>query len=184
MITKELENIIKRIYKEKDYEFFKERCKENIDLDEELLSIAKELNFEIIKEKGEEKPNQKFFFKTREYRRKGFKIRFKTMLNISKIYKCFYTKCSVLVENAKLKTLREKLEDNFTSSRTINQEYLNEKIIEILNLKGYKELYYYDLKEVIFDIYEDYDKYLEDGVKQPNVENLIFDDFENILKTK
>lgn len=177
-----VKDTINRIYRSKDYEYFIDKCNEELTLPEELGRFISEKGYKLINIKDNKNPSRRWYCYFNEFTKGEFKVSYKTMFEISKIAPLFYVQHEFEVENKDDNKISPVL-DGFDSQPYIkDQEVLYDKIASVLGKYGYIELSFAELNEVVGDIKMP-DEVVVFG-PQITVEHLLFKDVLDLSSSK
>lgn len=177
-MEKLLNDLIKKIYINEDYEYFKNRCKESIEFNKEFNTKVEQYVRNVSEENIEGFPSQRWYFKFDSYENGLFKVSYRTLLQISKISPIFYIQHEFEVENYDSNKMCPVLDGFGTEPYIKNQANLYEIIKEYLEKKGYTEIDYSQFNEIVLNVENDFTNMI-DGEKY-SVEDLIFNDMLDI----
>lgn len=143
-----LYNIIKRVYIDKDINFFKDKCKCKLDYIYEMINLVKPF-YKSYSISEEDVASYKIVFFYKMYTDKGLSINFKTILRLSKITNIYFLNHEFELKNP----FEGSLKPSFygTGLAYIREQYdLEEKLVDFLDEKGYREIItYHELNEVV-----------------------------------
>ena len=173
-----LNDIIKKIYINKEYKYFKDKCKEKLEFNKEFNTKVEAYVKDIVEENIEGFPSQRWYFKFDNYEDGQFRVSYMTLVQISKISHIFYIQHEFAVENYDRDKMCPVLDGFGTEPYIKNQANLYEIIKEHLEKKGYTEIDYSQFNEVVLNVENDSANIIN-GEKY-SVEELIFNDMLDI----
>ena len=173
---------IDRFYRKKDYYSFKNYCKQQLDLPQELKDHIQQQEFDLIEEPNKSSPSREWRINFGNYKTGEFDASFSTVLKISKVAPLFYIQHEFEVQNKDENAIDPHLTGSSGLGYILEQGNLYyEKISPILTQKSYTELEYADMHETV------------EGLKMPEgvtkfgrnvtVEHLLFIDVLGICNT-
>lgn len=177
-MKKQIQNVIEKIYINKDYKFFIEKCKSNIRLSQSIIDRASDLECQIIDFNEVNESSKRWCFKFKEYQKGNLEIVYKTILDVSKITQVFYIQHEFSVKNNDENCMSQTLDGFDSQPYTIQQSLIYEEVVKELEEKGYIELSYSEMNEVVWNIDQISNKSVFGS--QVTVENLIFHDYLDI----
>lgn len=148
-MNKLVKDALKRIYIDKDYEYFKNKCNTKIQLSKELLKKIEKYVKCVEEGYWKGKPSQRWYFEYEKYKSDKFEITYRSILRISKIIPVFYIQHEFEVENYDPDKIFPALDGFGLQPYTKTQYNLDEVVKEHLKKEGYTEIGYIDLEEVI-----------------------------------
>ncbi|AQM61475.1 hypothetical protein [Clostridium baratii] len=148
-MNKLVKDTLKRIYIDKDYEYFKNKCNTEIQLSKELLKKIEKFIKNVDKENMEGFPSQRWYFEYEKYKSDKFEITYRSILIISKIIPVFYIQHEFEVESYDPDRIFPTLDGFNMRPYTKTQSDLEEVVKEYLHKEGYSELMYPDLDELV-----------------------------------
>lgn len=148
-MNKLIKDTLKRIYIDKDYEYFKNKCNNEIQLSKELLKKIEKFIENIDEENMEGFPSQRWYFEYKKYKSDNLEITYRSILVISKIIPVFYLQHEFEVENHDPDKIFPALDGFDMRPYTKTQSNLGEVVKEYLHKEGYSELMYPDLDELV-----------------------------------
>ena len=173
---------IDQFYIKKDYYLFKENCKKQLMLFEELKSYIESHGLRLVEGNDKDSPSKEWYIHFDDYKKGEFEVSYNTILKISKVAPLFYLQHEFSVEDKDENRMTPVLDGFGGQPYTLEQAALNDKISAILSNKGYVELGYADINEVV------------EGFKMPEgvtlfgpnvtVEHLLFVDIFDICNNK
>lgn len=173
-----LNDLLKKTYVDKDYKYLKDKCTAILEFNEEFYKKVEEYVSDVIKENIEGFPAQRCYFKFDKYKDGQFKVSYRTVLQISKIVPIFYIQHEFEVENNDSNKMCPVL-DGFGAEPYIkNQANSYEIIKEYWEKKGYMEIDYSQLNEIVINVKGDSANIIN-GEKY-SVEDLMFNDMLDI----
>ncbi|MBC1458287.1 hypothetical protein [Listeria newyorkensis] len=143
---------INRIYKKKDYDYFRDKCKAKLTILNDLIDIAKKGNLNIIVESIGIEPSIRIYIKYPEFEKNGLKIEYQTIIDISKIVPVYYFQHEFAVETSDENSMTSVLDGFDSQPYTFTQYNTYEEISKFLNGNGFTELSYADMNTVIPNI--------------------------------
>jgi hypothetical protein len=179
-VHKITEGIIERIYIHGDVSFFKDKCKETVNILENLYDILKLSNLSYIEENLANAPALRWWIYYNKVEKGDFKVTYRTVLLISKIAPLFYIQHEFEVENKDDEAMAPVLDGFDTQPYSKNQAQLEDKIVNLLKNSGYVKLTYTEMNEII--PYLCFPKDVDVFGLQVSVEDLLFNDIMNILE--
>ncbi len=171
---------INQFYRQKDYELFKVFCAKQFDLPEVLKEYIQAKGLTLVEEENKTYPSRTWLIKFADYKNGEFEVSHTTKLQISKVALLFFIRHEFIIPSKDPDTLESELKGWDGQAFTLQQFDLAEEIIKVLSEKGYHEVIYGSMIEVVegFKIPE--------GVtnlgRNVTVEHLLFMDIFNILK--
>lgn len=174
-----LNDILKKIYIDEDYGYFKDRCKNKIELSKELYKRIEVYINDIVEENIDNAPSQKWYFKYANYENGIFKVSYKTFLQISKIAPVFYIHHEFEIENFDENKMDPVLDGFGQQPYTKGQSNVYEIIKEILSSEGYMELSISEINEIL--LYKDNNSMNLMSGEKFSVEELVFYDMLDIV---
>lgn len=168
---------IDRIYKKKDYIFFREKCKYVPIYCNSLIKTAKVVCSKVSVYNAEDLPSTEFWFYFNKYEEGSLHVEYKSLLRISNIANLFVFQHEFSVKNNDPNRLDPVLDGFNEQGYTTFQYDLEEILSDFLIERGLKKLYLHEIDEVICDL-----KIPENGIfgTQVTVENLLFQDLYGI----
>lgn len=170
---KEIEDIIKRVYILKDYNFFISSCQRKVEFLDEILEILHNNCSNIELSNEPDSPCVEIYLAVNDFAENDFKVNYTSQLYINKIIDVFYFQHEFAVDNLDPNRIAPVL-DGFSDESYCKLQYnLDETVLAYLQQKGYKRLYYSDMEEVVADV-----KMPKNTIfgSQMTVENAIFKD--------
>ena len=145
-----VEQTIKRIYKNRDQEFYLMRCSHKLILPDNFYLLLRNSNLSIIDFNQERiTPAKSWFIEFEQFNHGEFNASFTTKLLISKLAPLFYIQHEFEVEN-RIKKRIEPILDGYSGMPYIIAQYnFHEQISEVLRQGGYTELTYAEMYEVV-----------------------------------
>lgn len=144
-----VKDTLKRIYIDKDYEYFKNKCNTEIQLSKELLKKIEKLIKNVDEENMEGFPSQRWYFEYEKYKNDKLEISYRSILIMSKIIPVFYIQHEFEVESYDPDKIFPALDGFDMRPYTKTQSNLDEALKEYLHEEGYSELMYPDLDELV-----------------------------------
>ena len=169
----ELKKIIYDIYVDHNYDYYKMKCMEANNFENELLIEIETLCEKIEKNSFDSDPAFEFIISVNSFCKNEFNIMYSTILTISKIAKYYYLQHEFSFENPDTDKMDTYLDSFRDEPYNKKQFLLEEKIKEILEKYGYIRLSYAESEEVCNGI----QKFKDDSESQMTVGNAIFMDF-------
>lgn len=147
-MDKELYDIIKRVYVDKDFKFFIDKCNNEISFLSEIINITKLLH-NRCKVSNKNIASLEISFLCDEYKDNIMCINFKTILRISKIANVYFLTHEFELNNP----VDDKVAPTLfgTGSEYIREQFdLEDRIVRLLRKENYKRIKtYYELDEII-----------------------------------
>lgn len=181
IMNKLLNDAFKRIYINKDYQYFINKCEDKLDFSGEFNSKVRTYVKDVIEENIKGFPSQRWYFTFDHYENGEFKASYRTLLQISKIVPIFYVQHEFEVENYDSNKMCPVLDGFGTEPYIKNQAILHEIIKEYLESAGYFEIDYSQINEVIINV-ENNSFNIIKGEKY-TVEDLMFNDMLDLGNT-
>ncbi len=169
-----IKETIKKIYIDKNYNFFLEKCATNLILPKEIEICSKNYNYKIVEFFEDKEPSKKWSFHSEKLIMGEFEVTYTIVLEISKIASLFYVQHEFRVTNKDNNAIEPVLEGFGGQPYTKNQLEIHNKIASILEKNGYEELFYSDMIEVFLGL-EELSEFNIFG-NQATVENVLFHD--------
>ncbi len=137
-------------YKQKNYNAFKECCKNPLNL---FLELQQYIDRNGLNSSGG--PDNKYYpardwhIHFNDYKKGEFEISYTTVLNISKLAPLYYVQHEFSVKDKDDDRMTPVLDGFSNHPYTKKQFVLHDKISSVLNKKGYHELEYVDISEAV-----------------------------------
>lgn len=144
-----VQQAIERIYLKKDYDYFRLKCLEPIGLPDdfyELLNSGEKYD-EISGDATA--PSLMWYIYFKDVIKGEFKVAYTTMLEISKIVPAFHIQHQFTVDNEDPNRISPDLDGFSGEAYSKSQFEFNEKINKCLKNKGYFDLSYAEMNEVV-----------------------------------
>ncbi len=169
-----VEEAITKVYLKKEYDFYKKRCKEALNILDEFCKLL-ETSFRYI-EIGSRTTNpvHEWYVYFESVTEGDFSVKYNTIIKVSKIVPVFYVQHEFEVENKDENRMGPSLDGYSGEAYCKSQFEFHEKIRHYLNAKGFEELSYAEMKEVICGV--DMPKGTIIFGKQMTVDTAIFKD--------
>ena len=147
----ELYRIIERIYIEKDFKFFENKCKKRLSFVNTLVSLAKPICSLVNHYEQDMEPSLEMYFLFEPYEN-NISIEFQTILQISKVSDIFIFQHEYSMDNP-VKNRMTPILDGYGCEAYIEEQWLLEEVIsKFLSEKGYKKVTFQQLNEVVPNI--------------------------------
>ncbi len=148
----EVKRIIETMYIQKNFEPFVSRCHGMLKFIDELLNAAQtKFNNAEVSELSDD-PCVEIYFDVCEFSQNDFKVRYKSVLSISKVVDVYYLQHEFETDNPDPDRMDSVL-DGFGGEPYCKAQYaLEELICGFLAARGFKQLTYADMNEVIPDV--------------------------------
>lgn len=145
-------DVIDHIYRKKDHDFFRDRCKTECKILNDVVSISKKGNLNVIVESIGIEPSIRLYIRYAEFKRNGLEIEYKTIIDISKIVPVYYFQHDFAVKTSDENSMTSVLDGFDSQPYTFTQYDKYEEISKLLNDNGYIELSYAEMNTVVPDI--------------------------------
>lgn len=176
-MDKRIIDLMKRIYIEKDYDYFIKKCQETLYLSEEIKTYAEKLNFNIFEYNQHDLPCAEYIIETNKTIVDDFETDYSTELKISKVGKIFYIGHSFCFDYKCVKDMDSYLRGDGETPYIKEQKLLDEYIDKCLKKQGYIRITQEEMDKSVFDIRREYgEKDLNFG-NQISVFNGLFFDY-------
>lgn len=142
-MNKIIYNAIKRVYIDKDYEYYKKKCKEKLSLNKFFENL--ELVEKTIEINVENDQSIQWHFILRKYNN----VDYKTILYVSKIVPIFYIQHEFSVENNDPNKIEPALDGFGGQPYNKQQAILEDHIKKTMNNLKYTEIGYYEFNNYI-----------------------------------
>lgn len=147
-----IREVITRVYLDQDYEYFKQKCKENMSLPEEFHQILQNEPKVIRVNCGSVSPAEEWYVHFGKVNKGEFIVAYKTGFKLSKIVPVFYVQHEFEVVNKDEERIGPVL-DGFSNEAYCKRQYeFQEKLVQCLVDCGYTELSYAEMNEVICEV--------------------------------
>ncbi len=144
-----IRDAIDKIYFSGDTEFFVTNCLNDLELPEEFNLLLKSNDIDVIEDEEKRSASRKFYINYKSFVKGDFKIRYKTIIQISKIVPAFYMQHEFEVGNIDADRMGSTLDGFDTQPYSKNQFNLQEKLTEILGKADFMKLTYSEITEVV-----------------------------------
>lgn len=145
----EIKRVVETTYILKNYEDFISRCHEKIGFIDELLEFTKTRFGKAEVSKLPDDPGVVIYFDVCEFSQNDFKVRYKSVLSISKVADVFNLQHEFEADNPDPDGMTPVLDGFGGESYCKAQSALEEVICDFLTAKGFKQLTYADMEEAI-----------------------------------
>lgn len=148
----EVKKIIETTYIQKNFEPFISRCHRKLEFIGELLNAAQtKFNDAVVSELPGD-PGVEIYFDVCEFSQNNFKVKYKSVLSISKVADVYYLQHEFEADNPDPDGMTGVL-DGFGGEPYCKAQYAMEELIcGFLSARGFKQLTYADMNEVIPDV--------------------------------
>lgn len=151
-MTEEIKRIVEKTYIEKDYGHFISRCHGKIEFIDELLTAARTKFGKADVWELPDDPCVEIHFDVSGFAKNDFKIRYTSVLSISKIVDAYYLQHEFEVDNPDPDSM-EPFPCGFGDVPYCKLQYdLEETVCGFLSEKGFKRLSYAEREEVIPEV--------------------------------
>jgi hypothetical protein len=144
---------IEFIYKDKNYSFFRKRCKKKI---EHVIQLIKKevslVDIEMTVEEDSYTPAYNLYIKYTSFASGGFKVFYSTEISVSKIIPLFHILHCFEVENIDLNKLAPVLDGFGNQAYCTVQKELEEIVRKILIKNNFDELSLSEMNEVVLGV--------------------------------
>jgi hypothetical protein len=137
-------------YRKKDYNSFKDSCRKQLELPQELKVHIMEQGLDLVEKPHKNTPAGEWKINFGNYKYGEFDATFSTVLKISKVAPLFYVQHEFEVQNKDENAIDRNLKGYSGLGYILNQgDLYYEQIAPILTKKGYTELSYADMHEAV-----------------------------------
>ncbi|MBC2264569.1 hypothetical protein HCB37_08500 [Listeria booriae] len=171
---------IERVYKNKDYAFFKKKSEEDLVILDDLVKLIEHETVEVSAQEVEIGPSERIYIDYPKFKRGEMAVSYSTFIDISKIIPVYYVQHEFAVENIDENRMGPVLDGFDGQPYIINQMNLYDKVSCFFDKNGYKELSYAEMNIVIPDIKMPQDVWLFGP--QFTVRTCLFNDILNICE--
>lgn len=148
----EVKKIIETTYIQKNFEPFISRCHKKVGFIDELLENAKAKFGKAVVSELPDDPGVVIYFDVCEFSQNDFKVKYKSVLSISKAADVYYLQHEFETDNPDPDGMDSVL-DGFGGEPYCKTQYaLEELICDFLAKRNFKQLTYADMNEVIPDV--------------------------------
>ena len=144
-----VKNAINRIYFLKDKEYFVNKCLRILQLPEEFSSLLRSDDIEVIRGKEVNTASEKFYIEYKSFVKGDFKLKYNTVIQISKIVPIYYMQHGFEVDNIDDNRIGSSLDGYDIQPYSKRQFDLHEDIIRILGNAGFTKLTLSEMNEVV-----------------------------------
>lgn len=144
-----IKNTIDKIYFKKEKEFFINNCIKKIELPEEFNLLLSNNEINVITGREEAFPSKKYYIEFEPFVKGEFRIKYQTIIQISKIIPIFYIQHEFDVDNKDENSMGSSLSGFDGQPYTKHQYDFQERLLKILNEAGFTELSYSEINEVV-----------------------------------
>ncbi|MBC1475416.1 hypothetical protein HB852_12410 [Listeria grandensis] len=169
---------IGRVYKNKDYEFFKKKSEEELVILDDLVKLI-DIG-DVIVGAQEVEPSVRVYIDYPNFKKGEMEVSYSTSIDISKIIPVYYVQHEFAVENIDENRMGPVLDGFDGQPYIINQANLYDKVSSFLNKNGYFELSYAEMNIAIPSIKMPEDIWLFGP--QFTVRTCLFNDILNICE--
>lgn len=150
-MLKEVRTVIYELYIKKGKGFAKSKIESYYDFSSEVFEICQLNNVNVKITNSKFRPVQRFRVVFKPYINNGIEIEYESTLEICKLVNAYYLEHSFEINNPDLRKIGNL--NGFSDQSYIKEQYyIEEAIVELLNNRGYKRLFYADMNEVIPEI--------------------------------
>ena len=171
-------DIITRIYKNKDYDYFIQKCRITPEFYGDIPRLAKHFCKRTEFYTQGDEPSAEFRFLYDGFSSNDFNVEYNTVLQISKPADLFYIQHEFCIENIDPNRMSPVLDGFDGQAYTRSQYELEEVIGDFLTKHGLRQIYYGELQEVFTELE------IPGGIdlfgSQMTVENALFRDLYEI----
>lgn len=179
-MDKRIYDVITRIYKKKDYDYFIEKCRTTPEFYSDILRLAKQFCKRTEFYSQGDDPTAEFDFIYNGFSQNDFNVEYKTILKISKTADLFYIQHEFEIENTDPHRMSPVLDGYGGQAYTLSQFELEEVISAFLTENSLQKIGYRELEEVVTDLE------MPNGIdifgSQMTVENALFRDLYGICE--
>lgn len=140
---------IEKIYKDKDFDFFKSQCLKELKLPSEFNKLFCNKKIKVEEGYSKSNPSKTWYIKYPPYIKGEFNVLYKTLLSVSKIAPLYYIQHEFEVENVDEDRMQPTLDGFSGQPYTKTQATYHKNIVEILEKAGFLELSYAEMNEVL-----------------------------------
>lgn len=145
----EMKSAIEKAYVAEDHSFFISKCKRKFDFMDKLLEISR-VHYENVNMRDDVgEPSAEVYFDLNDFVQGEFKVKYTSVLLISKICEVFSLQHEFAVDNVDPSRMGSVLDGFGDQSYTRQQYDLDNLITDFLQSKNYKRLKYTEMEEVI-----------------------------------
>ncbi|MBC2322568.1 hypothetical protein [Listeria booriae] len=140
---------IDSIYKNKDYDFFRDKCAVRFELLDGLMNLIKSNNAEVNVTEIDLEPSIRFYIKYPNFELGELKVSYKTIIDVSKIIPIFYVQHEFEVENKDERRMSPVLDGFDGQPYTMSQAEMYDAIVDFMRKHDYAEISYAEMNTVI-----------------------------------
>ena len=141
---------IDQFYIKKDYNSFREKCKESLELLNEIKDYANKFRIRISSSPDTpDDPSRNWYIYFKTYKKGMFEVNYRTILYISKVAPLFNFNHEFKVENKCKDSMDSELGDYSDYPYCEDQAKFQEMVTVSLNSRGYYQLTIAEMEEVI-----------------------------------
>lgn len=179
-MDKQIYDIVTRVYRKKDYDFFIERCRITPEFYADIPRLAKQFCKRTEFHNQGDDPSAEFCFCYKDFTEDNFSVNYRSVLQISKAADLFYIQHEFDIKNIDPEGITPVLDGFDSQAYTRSQFELDEVIGNYLVKQGLRRISQKELDEVIPDLE------MPNGVdlfgSQMTVENALFRDIYGICE--
>ena len=177
-MTKEIADIIEKIYKQRKTELFVSGCQKKLIIIDRLLQRMNDSSLKIQKLPALNEPAEEVIMEYESFQSQKYCVNYTTILKANKLVNVYYLQHEFSVENIDPNRIDATL-DGFSDTPYCKSQFRIEELIDsFLSQEGYKRLYISDMEEVIPEIQMPANSL---AGRQMTVENALFRDFLGFL---
>lgn len=148
-MKEKVREVIMKVYLEKEYDFYKKRCGEELRMSDKFCEFLK-TSFHYMEMSAQiPNPAREWYVHFESVKKGEFSIKYNTVIKISKIVQVFNVQHEFEVENRDVNRIEPFLDGYSGEAYCKNQFKLHEKVRECLFADGFEELTYAEMHEVI-----------------------------------
>ena len=140
---------IDQFYIKKDYNSFREKCKEKLELFDEIKDYVESRHLNVSGGAGFNYPSRTWYIEFKDYKKGMFQINYRTILYISKVAPLFSFSHEFDVENKCKDFMETELGEYSDYPYCEDQAKFQEIVSKSLNSRGYYQITINEKKEVI-----------------------------------
>lgn len=182
VLARKIDQYINQYYRHQDYATFKARSRETLLLDINIENFITSYNVRLVDSPDQNFPSRTWRFTFNNDKKSEFKGSLSTTLKISKVAPLFYIQHEVSMRHRHKNRIAKFLTSESTIGRTEQECNLHDKIREILDAKGYKELDWLDMRIAVHRVK------IPETVALPGpyvtIQDLLFDDVLNLCSNE
>jgi len=145
-----VQKVINKVYIEQDYDYFRLKCKQGIQLTEEFYNLLATLPRYIEMGPSDVSPSKEWYVYFDKVAKEKFILKYNTVIKISKIAQVYYVQHEFEVENQDENRMGPVL-DGYSGEAYCRQQFdFHERIRQCMISNGFIELSYAEMNEVIF----------------------------------